>query len=207
MDLLRRNGFDRSQPLSERTLASVLNVGRTPVREAIRDLARDGILEVVPGHGTFVRRWSLDDLREMYEVRHALEGMAAQLAAQQGASDCLASYEGIFTALAEDPAARPEVIQRHNDPFHLAIFASAENGTLTGFHETLRARINASLHMTRRHDPVRVRQTIIEHLAVVRAIVAGDADGARDAMHTHLSNGYAARVQILVAKPSQESRL
>jgi len=74
------------QPLSERRLAETLALGRTPVREALRALAHARLLEVIPTRGTFVRTPTLDEMRETYEIRVALEGMAAYLAAERGPS-------------------------------------------------------------------------------------------------------------------------
>lgn len=75
--------------LSERGISLQFGVGRMLVREAIRMLAQEGLLEVSPMRGTFVRQLSLTDLQEIHEVRLALEGMAASLAAQKGNPDNL----------------------------------------------------------------------------------------------------------------------
>ncbi|MFX6230515.1 GntR family transcriptional regulator, partial [Acinetobacter baumannii] len=72
--------------LSERTLAETLGLGRTPVREALTALAKDGLLTIHPMRGTFVRQLSFDDLREIHEMRLGLEGLAAFLAASRGPS-------------------------------------------------------------------------------------------------------------------------
>ena len=74
------------EELSERRLAESLQLGRTPVREAIKELCREGVLMSVPLRGTFVQRLSVEDLKEIHEVRLALEGMAAKLAAEKGGS-------------------------------------------------------------------------------------------------------------------------
>ena len=74
------------EELSERSLAESLQLGRTPVREAIKELCREGVLMSVPLRGTFVQRLSVEDLKEIHEVRLALEGMAAKLAAEKGGS-------------------------------------------------------------------------------------------------------------------------
>jgi DNA-binding GntR family transcriptional regulator len=71
-------------PLSERKLSDSLAIGRTPVREALRDLARDGLLDVSPARGTYLRTFTAEDVREIYEARQGLEGLAAELAATRG---------------------------------------------------------------------------------------------------------------------------
>ena len=84
LELILGGEVDLDTPLSERKLADSLEIGRTPVREALRDLARDGILEVQPARGTFVRPLTIEDVQEIYEVRHSLEGLAARLAIESG---------------------------------------------------------------------------------------------------------------------------
>src|SRR5262245_30234220 len=96
LDLIMGGGVDVAEPLSERKLAEALEIGRTPMREAMRDLARDGILEVRPARGTYVRSLSAEDVREIYEVRQGLEGLAASLAAQKGPSAALSAYGPLF---------------------------------------------------------------------------------------------------------------
>lgn len=65
-------------PLSERAIADAVGVGRMPVREALRDLAREGVVSVEPGRGTFLRRLGAAEIMELLEVRLALECMAAR---------------------------------------------------------------------------------------------------------------------------------
>src|SRR6266702_354531 len=88
-DLVISGEFSADEPLSERSLSNRLAFGRTPVREALMALARDGLLTIHPMRGTFVRQMSFDDLREIHELRLALEGMAAYLAATHGPTDAL----------------------------------------------------------------------------------------------------------------------
>src|SRR3979411_2369188 len=70
-------------PLSERAIADAIDIGRMPVREALRDLAREGIVSVEPGRGTFLRRLAASEVTELLEVRLAIEGMAARLAVEK----------------------------------------------------------------------------------------------------------------------------
>ena len=83
-DMLLHGRLKHGEMLSERMLAESFSIGRMPIREAIRDLARDELIEVIPGHGAFVRQLSAEEVEELYEVRFAIEGMAAYLAALRG---------------------------------------------------------------------------------------------------------------------------
>jgi len=102
------------QPISERQIAAELKIGRTPVREAMRALAQDGLLEIVPARGTFVRSISDNQLRELYEVRQALEGQAAELAARNGATQKLLEFVGKLN-VPEKPE-RMKNLAKHTKP-------------------------------------------------------------------------------------------
>src|SRR5579864_1268791 len=93
------------EPMSERELAARLNVSRMPVREALRKLEHDGLLEIVPFRGDFVRKLSAGEVRDIYEVRQAIEGMAAFLAAKRGVTSKLAGFRPHFRKLQRSDAA------------------------------------------------------------------------------------------------------
>ncbi|NJN06383.1 MAG: GntR family transcriptional regulator [Rhodobacteraceae bacterium] len=80
-ELILSGGLVADEPVSERQLAERLGLGRTPVREALKSLAREGVLDVLPMRGTFLRQPSIDDMREIYEILTALECMAAEIVA------------------------------------------------------------------------------------------------------------------------------
>src|SRR5688572_2334190 len=83
-DLMIRGAVPFDRPLSERSLADAIGLGRMPVREALRDLARDGVVVTEAARGTFVRRLSAEEIGELCEVRLAIEGFAARVAAEKG---------------------------------------------------------------------------------------------------------------------------
>ncbi|MEC5413848.1 GntR family transcriptional regulator [Aurantimonas sp. C2-3-R2] len=203
MELISAGVVERDHPLSERGLAEKLQLGRTPVREAIRDLARDGILRVVPGYGTVLRRLTIEDLREILEVRHALEGMACELAAQHGSTPELDGYSELFNKLKSEPSVSPTQIQAHNLDFHHAIFDAAGNRSLKEMYGNLRIRMQASMEITHNHDSDRIHQSVVEHLSIIAAITAREPEAARNAMRMHLANGYETRVRVLAGLPRQ----
>ncbi|WAP68063.1 GntR family transcriptional regulator [Jiella pelagia] len=84
VDLIFGGSLDDGAPLSERKLAEQLGFGRMPVREALHQLEQEGVVEVKPARGTFVRSISTDDLDEIYQVREALECLAAEPRSRPG---------------------------------------------------------------------------------------------------------------------------
>ncbi|MGH8662821.1 MAG: GntR family transcriptional regulator [Burkholderiales bacterium] len=195
LDLIVSGAVDRHSPLSERGLADSLGLSRTPVREALRELARDGLLEAVPARGTFVRVLMLDDLRELYEVRYGLEGVGATLAASYGPSEDLLAYAPVFRRLLEtdaDPAEAYDVGAR----FHLTVMACARNRLLLDIYEPMRLRAQLALGLPRTYDHARVRESVSEHLAILEAVEARDGERAQSLIIEHLARGLDARLKI-----------
>ena len=197
LDQILTNQIESETPLSERKLADALQVGRTPIREAIRDLVRDGVLEVRPARGTFVRQLSLEDVREIYEIRSALEGMAACLAAERGPTPALPAYGARF----RDMIDRPEKFDAAamydcGAEFHLDVFRAAGNRNLMQIYEPLRLRFRVALGLPRFYDHERVHASVKEHLAILEAIENGDGRKAQRLMCDHLAQGLDARMRI-----------
>lgn len=195
-EMIEDGALTPEQPLSERGLAETLGLGRTPVREAMRALAHDRLLEVVPTRGTFVRTPTLDEMRETYEIRLALEGMAAYLAAERGPTPRLLHSGRRLRAMRDAGEQDVALIQAVGQDLHDEIFASAGNRGLAEMHQTCRLRIGLALRLTRQYDHRRVHQTIHEHLAVLDAIEAGEPELAEQRMRHHLANALQARLRI-----------
>lgn len=197
LDLILGGEIDSEEPLSERKLADSLQMGRTPIREALRDLARDGVLEVRPARGTFVRRLSLEDVQEIYEVRQALEGMAAYLAAERGMTPALAAFGPRLREMRDRPDAfELAEVYDYGAAFHLEVFKAARNGNLLQIYEPIRLRFRVALGLPRFYDPERVRVSVVEHLAIFEAIEAGDGQAAQQRICDHLDKGLEARTRI-----------
>jgi len=187
-------------PLSERGLSDSLGIGRTPVREAIKALARDGLLDISPMRGTFVRQLSIDDLREIHETRLALEGMAAFLAAERGPTDelraCAADLQHIA---AEDQQGRLDVslAQKVGWSFHEAMFRAANNQRLHAFYRNLRAQSGLALQKVDGYDVERTKAAVQEHLSIYAAIEARQPAEAQRCAWEHLSHALQARLRAL----------
>jgi DNA-binding GntR family transcriptional regulator len=115
-NLLLSGELGPGEALSERALSEQFGVSRTPVREAICMLANDGLLEIVPMRGTFVKQLSVDDLRGIHELRLALEGMAASLAAQRDATPALRDCADRCVEEAARPTSQGRLAGRHHQP-------------------------------------------------------------------------------------------
>ena len=120
--------FEPGTRLVERDLTEKLQVSRTPIREALRRLEQDGLIVCYPHRGYYVRTPSLDEARQAYEVRRALEGLACELAAQRASAEELAAMRDIVRkGKAALKAADHANLLLLNNELHLALVRSTHN--------------------------------------------------------------------------------
>lgn len=175
--------------LNMHRLAEQFGVSLTPVRNAIQLLAADGLIEVRPRSGTFVARLSARDVRETFEIRCALECLAAEKAATTMDPAALATLRAILAELNqpirnEDQRAAHE---RHNSSFHDHIVEAAANQRLLEAYQGLHAHIKiARIHAGELDWRSRLAQERQEHTAIVDAIAAHDPIRAAAAMRLHI---------------------
>lgn len=190
--------------MSERTLAAQLSVSRVPVREAIKVLEREGLLIVVPRSGILVRRLRLDEVRELYEVRQAIEGMAAFLCAGARRAEMVnmrKQLERLDTGKELDHAA----IQRASAVFHRKLFDLCGNSQLRAIYASIEPKIILNFRLTAVHAPKRVERALRYHIEIAKAIEAGDGVKAERLMRKNLENGKAARIAILTRMQANEA--
>lgn len=174
-----------NERLIESDLAERLHVSRTPVRESLLRLGGDGLI-VSRRRGWAVREHSAQEIREAFEVRAALEGFAARLAAERASDADLHRIETIHRTHIEDlgQLLRGDLLA-HNDVFHEAVIAAAGNALLSD-----QIRRNAQHYFVRRISGFlsddQVRASIAGHDELVRALVARDANRAENAARSQL---------------------
>jgi len=201
--LLLDGAFPEDVPLSERTLSDTLGFGRTPVREAVRDLVREGVLESHPTRGTIVRPMSLTELQDIYEIRYAIEGMAGFLAAERGALDSLDAYEAEFERILAAPHEQDIVrVHDHGVDFHMEVMRLSGNEKLLDMYRPFRLRFRIPFGIVRQRRPERVLAAVQEHLEILRAIKRRDAGRARELICGHLRTGMDFRMNMLTSRPA-----
>ena len=172
--------------LNERELAEVLRVSRTPLREAIKMLASEGLVELVPNRGAMAVSLSEADVRNTFEVMAGLESMSGELAAQRITD---AELNAIRAMQAEMMAAygRRDLSSyyRLNGLIHGAINAAAKNPVLTAMYRQLNARLQA-LRYRSNLDEAKWRRAAQEHEKMIVALAARDAVKMRDLLLKHL---------------------
>jgi DNA-binding GntR family transcriptional regulator len=170
--------------VNERELMERLQLGRTPVREALRRLARERLVEVFPRRGILVSPVDVGDLGGLSEVRGKLESFAARLAAERSSAGDRAELEALRDAL-ELPEHDERTLMELDQRIHRHIHACAHNPFLEATLEeyyflTLRIWFLALDRVARLED------AIGEHRELLDAILSGDADGAAEAMRRHV---------------------
>src|SRR3954468_14128754 len=174
--------------LNERELAQVLHVSRTPLREAIKMLAAEGLVELLPNRGGVAVTLSESDVLHTFEVMAGLEGMNGELAAQRITDAELAEIKAMhFEMLAAYTRADLSNYYRLNAQIHRAINAAAKNPVLTATYNQVNARLQA-LRFRSNQDGAKWKRAMKEHEKMVEALSARDPAAMRSILVTHLNN-------------------
>jgi DNA-binding GntR family transcriptional regulator len=181
--------FAIGEPLRQAALAAEFEVSRTPVREALRQLQNGGLIEVLPNRGAVVRVPAPWEVRQAYEVRAELEGMAARRAATRISRAQLAELRWHNEVLREalNHGSGTPATSASNDCFHTIIAAAADNVWLsrlvTQINESFPRNVSSQvLAGDERHRTENVRQ----HDAIIAALEAGDPAATRELMQAHI---------------------
>lgn len=180
--------IDLGAPLSELALAEEFGVSRTPVREALKQLQTEGLVEVRPRVGTFVTTPSRREIIELFEMKELLEGAAARLLAQRGrAPEVDALEENLREADAAVARDDRDEYARLVGEFHDLLIRGADNGKLESHYRTLMNQLAyARLVTTSLSQPGRALQSDREHHLVLELIIAKDGDSAERVMREHV---------------------
>ncbi len=196
LDMLLSGGLRAGSPLQERRLADALNISRTPVREALRQLENEGLVMRQMGRLMTVGQVDMQDYIEALNVRKLLESEAAGLAAGRIDKATAERLRKAVWNLMEEEDPSPSRHWEVDDLVHYTFAAAAGNKLLTTMIQDLRRRTH--IFNTRR-IPGRRRPGALEHLALIDAIAAGEADTARALMAEHLENVKSSIIQQVVA--------
>ena len=170
--------------LRQEVLAEELGVSRTPLREALRLLAADGLIELEPNRGAVVTALSREAQVQFWEARVALEPAAARLGAERRDAGALAD---MATAIREQRAAATDGGFAANRAFHLALVRSAGNPHLDRFAETLWVQsVGTVIYAAQTPDRDAAGGYAAAHQAILDAITAGDAERAERLTREHI---------------------
>ncbi|MGC8792149.1 MAG: GntR family transcriptional regulator [Bryobacteraceae bacterium] len=186
-------------------LAEKLDVSLTPVRDALQLLAAEGLVEIRPRSGTFVARLSARDVRETFDVRCALECLAAEQAIGRITRQHVQRMKELLKQMAR-PVRTAEDRRAHeasNCEFHMVLLEAAGNQRLRKLYESLHAHIQiARIHAADKHWPGRLEQERLEHRAILEAVKARDLAGLIEGLRRHI---FRARDSLAAAVESRSA--
>jgi DNA-binding GntR family transcriptional regulator len=170
--------------LSEPELMAELGLGRTPVREALRRLADDGLITILPRRGMVVAPVEAGDLADISEVRQDLEALAARCAAERATAADRARAEALLDELRQVPGSARALI-RLDQRVHRWMYAAAHNPFLAG---TLDHYLVLSLRLwfLGLDRVTRLDEAVREHRDLIRAVLTGDGDAAATVARGHV---------------------
>ena len=191
----------RGEPLVERSLAARLGVSRTPIRETILRLEREGLVKIVEAKGAFVPSYTIEDVVEIYHVREGLEPLAARLSCPHITVHELRIFEEQFERLRANPSSRhrdPEVWRRLGRDFHNLFIRASNSSRLIQIIEGMQDQIELVRGLGRTISPeASSESTIDEHLEILRALRARNPARAEKAVRVHLQNALRYRLEGL----------
>ena len=172
--------------LNERELAERLQVSRTPLREAIKQLAAEGLVALKPHRGAVAIELDEPEVQHSFELMAALEGLSGELAAQRiGEAELQAIRALHFEMMAAFTRRDLSGYYRLNAQIHAAINAAAKNPVLTRTYSQVNARLQA-LRFRSNQDERKWKRAVKEHSQMIDALAARDAAGLRQLLITHL---------------------
>jgi DNA-binding GntR family transcriptional regulator len=172
--------------INEGQIGTILGVSRTPLREAIKSLVSEGLVEIVPAKGAVVRRFSEDDLIQILQVLKAIEQLGARLTCET-ASD--AAIKGICDLhdemMALYKAGNRLEYFKLNQAIHTSFVQNSGNAVLAEMHETLQARIKR-LRYVGNSEPSKWANAVAEHEEMIKALKKRDANRLAEVVGRHL---------------------
>ena len=186
-DAIQYADLTPGEPLSELKLSKLLGISRTPVREALQQLAQEGLVQIIPGQAITVASRSIDDVLNAVHMRTLLEPALARLVAEQAVGEHLEtlreSVDQMDEALAQEDY---EAWLRANTLYHEVMSAACPNELLGETVLRMCNRVHHLANIDSQTNPVRLMACTNEHRRIVQAILDRDGDEAEQAMIDHL---------------------
>ena len=186
--LIVEGAIEPGMKLNERELAEQLRVSRTPLREAIKMLAAEGLVELLPNRGAVATQLSAQDIVDTFEVIAGLEGQSGELAAQRISAQALSEIRALhYEMLAAHTRRDLPTYYRLNAKIHDQINAAAGNPVLTHTYLTVNARLQA-LRFRSNFDDGKWARAVDEHERMIELLTARDGTRLRQLLVTHLEH-------------------
>ena len=199
-DMIMEGDLAPGARVPEKELCERFDVSRTPLREALKVLASEGLLNLLPNRGATVAKLTLKDVAEMFPVMGALEALSGELAADRISDEGIAEVRALHyqMVLHHQRAELPDYF-RLNQMIHEKIMEAAGNPTLAGLHRGLAGRIRRARYMANMTQ-ARWDQAVAEHEEILAALTARDGLRLGELLKQHLANKCETVKEALVAE-------
>jgi DNA-binding GntR family transcriptional regulator len=182
----------QGEPLAEGVLAKEFKTSKTPVREAMQQLEKEGFIETFLGKGAFVSRLSFPDIREIFEIREILECEVIRRVAAKGDFDMkeITVIARQFATSAEGEEEPDKSQFKAGEQIHTFIFEAFGNRRLLAFYRGFKEHVERLrlFYFSNKNSQERSCRSFEEHMEILNALMAKDAERAEKAMRTHLEN-------------------
>lgn len=203
-EMIQKGALVRGQRIIEAELCRQIGVSRTPLREALRVLESEGLVERFPHRGAHIRQPSMHEIQEMFEVIGVLEGTCARLAVQKMTLAGWRRIEHLHQKLETHYAdGDREKYIAANNIFHSAVQELAGNRVLDDILRKLREKVALYRHQ-QIYEPGRFEESMREHRQILEALRGRDPDGAEMRMKHHLDRQCKALVHLFETRKGGE---
>jgi len=177
------------EALNEGDLSKEFKISKTPIREALQRLERDGFVEDIPGRGCFVSRISFQDIKEFFEIREILECEVVKRAALKGDPEKIEAVRKKFESSESNGDRSPRSQFKAGDRIHTYIFETFGNNRLNEIYRRLIEHVERMrIHFFNQPRTERAGQSYKEHLEILDALAARDPVRAETAVRNHYRN-------------------
>ncbi len=172
--------------IHEGQLGEALGVSRTPLREALKFLASEGLIELVPGRGALVRKLTPGDVRNMLDVLIALETLAGRLACARASDADIGKVRVLHDEMMRFYEARDRLeYYKRNQAIHSAIARLSQNDVLAAMHESIQQRLKR-VRFIGNEEPAKWEGAVAEHEEMIAALEARDGGRFAEILARHL---------------------
>lgn len=187
-DMIVKGELPPGSRVPERVLCEQLGISRTPLREALKVLAYEGLLELPPNRGAVVTQLTVEDVDETFEVMGGLEALSGELACQRISEEAILEIRALhYQMILAYKRGELPLYFRLNQQIHEAIMAAAGNDTLRQVYDSLAGRVRRARYMANL-SAERWRQAVEEHEAMLEALSARDGQRLAAILRDHLKN-------------------
>lgn len=180
--------YEPGEKLSEISLSEHYQISRTPIREALKQLEREGLVEIIPRVGSCVTKPTEKELEELFTLKEVLEGLAAGLLVEQGNTKAIEEVRNSVTQMEKAVQTLDHKLYvEANSTFHKVILEGADNSKLSFTLNLLLNQIGYSRYVYLTIEaPQRIEKSLQEHQAILKALLEGNREEAEKAMRAHV---------------------